>query len=187
MKAFALVSIALVFAGYLPAFGQGSSYTYSYGSSRVVNQNQTGLYQPAATQIGAGTMSQTARGLQPGGAGMMSNPLLPRVNMGANIRTPGDAMYQGGGGQPQYQQAPVQYQGPVNSGLPAAHMGANIGTAGDNMRSDLRRPQQPQQRRYYYPQQPQQQQSTGIMYKPSSGGAATYAENTATGGGSRRF
>jgi len=129
-------------------------------------------------------MSQTARGLQPGGAGMTSNPLLPRVNMGANIRTPGDAMYQGGGAPAQYQQ--VQYQGPVNPGLPAAHMGANIGTAGDNMRSDLRRPPAPQPRRYNPPQN-QQQQSTGILYKPSSGGVATYAESTATSGGSRHF
>jgi len=186
MKAFALVSAALALASCLPAFGQGSNYTYNYGSSRVVNQSQTGLYKPAGTQIGPGTMSQTARGLPPGGSASMSNPLLPRVNMGANVRTPGDAMYQGGGGQVQYQPAPGQFQGSVNPGLPAAHMGANIGTAGDNMRSDLRRPQQPQPRRYHSPQQ-NQQQTSGILYKPTSGGVATYAEHTAAGDGARRF
>src|SRR5262249_21169689 len=104
---------------------------------------------------------------------------------GANIQTPGDAMYQGGAAPVQYQQAPQQYQGAANPGLPPAHMGANIGTAGDNMRSDLRRPPAPQPRRYY--PQPNQQQKTGILYKPSSGGVATYAENTATNGGSRHF
>src|SRR5262249_57639017 len=120
MKAFALVCAALMLAGCLPAFAQGSSYTYSYGSSRVVDQNEDGLERPAPPQIGPGTMSQSARGLQPGGAGMTSNPLLPRVNMGANIQTPGDAMYQGGAAPVQYQQAPQQYQGAANPGLPPA-------------------------------------------------------------------
>ncbi len=73
-------------------------YHYSYGTSRVVNQNQTGLSNPSSTYIGPGTLSQTARGenpnAQPNG--------LPQVNMGANIRTPGDNVYTPGA---------IQYQG----------------------------------------------------------------------------
>ncbi len=184
MKAIVLVS-ALALASCLPAIGQGTNYNYSYGSSRVVNQNQTGLYRPNGTYIGPGTMSQTARGLPPGGSSSMSNPGLPRVNMGANIRTPGDAMYQGG--QVQYQQAPVTYQGGGNPRLPVSKLGANIGTPGDGMRSDLPRPQQPQPQRFYYRNpQPVQPQGAGIFYKTNSGGVATYAEHSASEG-ARRF
>lgn len=184
MKAFVLVS-ALTLISSLPAMGQGTNYNYNYGTSRVVNQNQTGLYHADSTYIGPGTMSQTARGLPPGGSSSMSNPMLPRVNMGANIRTPGDAMYQGG--TIKYQQAPVTYQGGGgNPGLPVSKLGANIGTPGDAMRSDLSRPQQPQPRYYYRNTQPVQPQGKGIFYKTNSGGVATYAEHTANDG-ARRF
>lgn len=179
MKNLAFLLAALAVFACLPAGAQGTSYNYSYGSSRVVNQNQTGLYHPSGTYIGPGTMSQSARGLPPGGPGSMSNPLLPRVNMGANVRTPGDNLYQPGS---------LQYQQRQNTGLPPANMGANIGTPGDGMRSDLRYYQQGQQR--FYPQ-PYQQQSSGILYKPGSGGGvATYAEHTfnnQSGDGARRF
>ena len=72
-----------------PALAQ---YHYSYGDSRVVNQNQTGLYTPSGTYIGAGTMSKSAQGK---GAGI--GGALPAVNMGAHVRTPGDNMYNGDG------------------------------------------------------------------------------------------
>ncbi len=85
------LSICIIAASFAPP-ALSQNYHANYGGSRVINQNQTGLSNPSGTYIGPGTMSQTARGLPPGGSGAMSNPGLPRVNMGANIRTPGDNM-----------------------------------------------------------------------------------------------
>ena len=165
----------LVFATAWALPGSAQNYHYSSGGGRVINQNQTGLANPSGTYIGPGTMSQTARGLPPGGSGAMSNPGLPRVNMGANIRTPGDNMYT--------QKPPTQRN--ANPGLPQANYGANIGTPGDNMRSDLH---------YYVPGQNQQQMRSPneppkYIYKPGSRGAATYAEHGYGGSdsGARRF
>jgi hypothetical protein len=66
-------------------------YHYSYGNSRVVQQDQTGLSRPSDTYIGTGTLSKSAQGavLQ----GPQVNPGLPRVNHGAYIGTPGDNLY----------------------------------------------------------------------------------------------
>src|ERR1035437_3625963 len=72
-----------------PALAQ---YHYSYGDSRVVNQNQTGLYTPSGTDIGSGTMIKSAQGKNAGTGGA-----LPAVNMGAHVLTPGDNMYNGEG------------------------------------------------------------------------------------------
>jgi hypothetical protein len=169
----ACLSLCLVAAAQAPALCQ--NYHANYGGSRVINQGQTGLANPSGTYIGPGTMSQSARGLPPGGSSGISNPGLPRVNMGANIRTPGDNMYT--------QKPATQRQ--ANPGLPRANYGANIGTPGDNMRSDLH---------YYVPGQNNVQQRAhpnqppGVMYKPGSRGAATYAEqNYSTTAGARRF
>lgn len=85
MKIAGLVVAAIILGQASPAFAQ---YHYSYGSSRVTNQNQTGLYRPAGTYIGCGTMSQSAQGK---GAGVGGT--LPSVNMGSHVRTPGDNIY----------------------------------------------------------------------------------------------
>jgi hypothetical protein len=178
MRSNALIAAAFAVFLALPAVAQGSSYNYSYGNSRVI-QGGNGLATPSSSYIGAGTMSQSARGLQQGG--LVPNPGLPAVNMGANIRTPGDN---------QYRQKPVQQ----NNGLPVSRLGANIGTAGDGMRTDLH-PYVPmgQNQNYGGGQQYQQyqQRPPQFMYKPRSGGVATYADQTFSGSsgdaGARRF
>lgn len=128
---------AMSFAISLPCLAQG--YHSSYGGTRVVNQRQTGLQTPSATYIGAGTMSATARGENPNG----SAPGLPQVNMGANIRTPGDNVYKPGtikhqrrGGYRQYQQ---QRQGQTYY-VP----GQNSNSSQYQYRSDLGQSSQPQ-------------------------------------------
>lgn len=105
----------------------------------------------------------------------MANPTLPRVNMGANIRTPGDNLYQ-----------PRPSQTAKTPGLLPGSMGANVGTPGDNMRTDLN---------YYTPGQNQKtnqnpNQPPKVIYKSGSGGVATYADqgyDTSKGSNARRF
>src|SRR5688572_3739700 len=90
MKAQIWGAFALSLCMSVPALAQ---YNYSYGNGRVVNQTTNGLANPSSSYIGPGTVSQSARGLpaQPLGP---SNPGLPNCNMGANVRTPGDNIYQ---------------------------------------------------------------------------------------------
>lgn len=89
MKARIFSAFALSLCLAIPALAQ---YNYSYGSGRVVNQTTNGMPGPSSTYIGAGTMSRSAQGLpaQP----MTGSPGLPSCNMGANVRTPGDNIYQ---------------------------------------------------------------------------------------------
>jgi hypothetical protein len=183
MKSNALIATVFAVALALPAVAQGSSYSYSYGSSRVV-QGGNGLATPSSSYIGAGTMSQSARGVQQGG--LIPNPGLPAVNMGANVRTPGDNQYRGKsvyGAQPQQ----------IN-GLQTTRMGAYVGSPGDGMRSDLGHPYVPMSQRQfgggpaqqYYNGQPS---GPGIMYKgrSSGGGVATYADQTFNSAEQRKF
>lgn len=86
MKNSALLLATLLSITVLPSFAQG--YHKSYGNSRVVQQNQTGLYTPSATYIGAGTLSRSAQGKCAG-----VGAALPVVNMGSHVRTAGDNMY----------------------------------------------------------------------------------------------
>lgn len=85
-----LLFSALILGQCLPAGAQ--NYNYSYGDSRVVNQNQTGLYTPSATYIGAGTLSRSAQGKN---AGVGAS--LPAVNLGSHVRTAGDNLYNNDG------------------------------------------------------------------------------------------
>lgn len=177
MKSVSLLSAALALTGCLPCLAQG--YSYNYGDARVVDQRRSGLLSPSATYIGPGTSSQSGRGLPAGAPGSTANPLLPRVNMGANVRTPGDNLYQ---------QGAVQYQQRQNAALPAARMGASVGTPGDGMRSDLRPYPQGQKQKPYYRRQPGPPQP-GILYQ-HSGGVASYGEQTikqSAAVGARRF
>ena len=174
MRSNALIAAAFAVLMALPAVAQGSSYNYSYGSSRVI-QGGNGLAAPSGSYIGAGTMSQSARGLQQGG--LIPNPALPAVNMGANIRTPGDNQYR---------------PKPVNNGLQQTRMGAYVGSPGDAMRSDMGHPYIPggAPNNFYVPGQNQaRQQNPGILYRPRSGGVATYADQTFSGNdaGARHF
>lgn len=177
------MAIGLSLASSLPSSAQGS-YSYSYGDSRIVNSNQSGLVHPSGSYIGPGTMSQSAKGYY--GTGIQTNPGLPRVNMGANVATPGDNMY---GNNPTRVAAPAApMQGGSNPGLPATRLGANVGTAGDSMRSDLNGPNQVKKEvfrtRYNTPiimQSPQQmqqmQQAEGSDLPPmrmGPGGVASY-------------
>jgi hypothetical protein len=133
--------------------------------------SQTGLVRPSGTYIGPGTVSNSARGIYASGAQV--NPSLPRVNLGANVATPGDNQYSAN---PTQVRAPVQQSMGSNPNLPSARLGANIGMAGDNMRSDLGNNQAPQQPRYYqapprviYIQAPNYQQSI-----PQQNGVGVY-------------
>jgi hypothetical protein len=132
-----------------PALSQ--DYHYSYGGTRVINQNAIGLAHPAATQIGGGTLSPSAQGVIQ--QSEQNNPGLPKVPWGSHVTTPGDVQYQNNFS-PQAQVVrvnsrqvaivqPVMVAGPptaaptANTGLPGTPMGSHIGTAGDSMRSDL--------------------------------------------------
>jgi len=78
-------------------------YHYSYGNSRVVQQDSIGLDRPSGSYIGTGTLSKSAQGaLQ---TGPLVNPGLPRVNAGSYVGTPGDNMY---GAHPIYSPAEEQ-------------------------------------------------------------------------------
>lgn len=107
---------------------QAQSYHYSWGNSRVVMQNQTGLYSPSSTYIGGGTISRSAQGLP---AGVSSSGLngLPQTHFGANVGTPGDNQYTD---RVQYSRHCSQQQR-----MPAGRMSSYAGTPGDNMPSDL--------------------------------------------------
>jgi hypothetical protein len=66
-------------------------YHYSYGNSRVVQQDETGLAHPSGSYITSGTLSKSAQGAIQ--TGSQVNPNLPRVNQGSYCGTPGDNMY----------------------------------------------------------------------------------------------
>lgn len=139
----------------LPAGAQ--SYHYSWGNSRVVNQNQTGLYMPSSTYIGSGTLSRSAQNLPAGvSSGGMSG--LPQTSFSPSVSTPGDNQYTDA----------VQYArrfGHRNR-VAVTRMGAYVGQPGDNMRSDL------------HPYVPGQNARTGISGRANSGnegeGTSTY-------------
>ena len=150
-KAIALVAFLAVQA--VPAFAQ--NYHYNYGDSRVVNQNQTGLYTPAATYIGAGTLSRSAQGKNAG-----VGAALPAVNMGSHVRTAGDNMYNN--------------QGTERMSNGALVYSDDIQRAAAMKQARYRRQQQMnfmRQQQMYRTQAPQ-----GNLYIPgSNGSAATYA------------
>lgn len=136
----------------VPAFAQ--NYHQSYGTSRVVNQHQTGLYEPSGTYIGGGTLSQSAQGKAAGIGGM-----LPSVNMGAHVRTPGDNMYNGDGSDRMNNGALI-YEDQKQMILAKK-------AAIYRQRALKARQQQMQQQR---------QQQTGTLYMPGQNGAsASYA------------
>jgi hypothetical protein len=172
-----------------PVLAQGSyNYHYSSGGARVVNQNNVGLVDPSGTYIGGGTLSQTARGLQVGGA--QANPLLPKVPWGANIQTPGDNFY-----------GANRVEKNNGSGIKKVKWGANVQTPGDAMRSDL--PGSNPEGNLYIPGQVLQQKSSGLKYNsyktqsgtstggpklhqyiPGQSGVASYGDDSANGSGS---
>ncbi|MGH9552645.1 MAG: hypothetical protein ACRD3W_24915 [Terriglobales bacterium] len=132
-----LFSLCILIAATV-SFSQSASaqsYHMNGAGTRVIYQNQTGLMNPSGTYIGSGTMSQSARGLLPGGP--QANPNLPRVNMGAHIATPGDNQYGANRTTVGQQMVAPPGNSPVSTGLPSAPLGAHIGTPGDEQRSDL--------------------------------------------------
>jgi len=60
-------------------------------NARVINQSTNGLAAPSSSYIGSGTLSKSAQGVNQPPSN--TNPNLPAVNMGANVRTPGDNQY----------------------------------------------------------------------------------------------
>lgn len=136
-----------------PAAAQ--SYHSSSGRARVINQSSNGLDQPSSSYIGSGTMSKSAQGYN--SPSTVANPGLPGVNMGANIRTPGDNLYR-----PKQTNNNNYYQAPRRA--PANNA--------------------PQQ--YYY-QPGQNNQTSTYRRSPSGNytpGTATYAEQGYSGEGS---
>ncbi len=174
-----------------PAFSQ--NYHYSYGGSRVVNQGHTGLYMPAATQIGAGTISRSAQGYQQSGA--IINPGLPPVPLGSHVTTAGDAQYQTGfapgTGMPGAQQPRIVCPNVAgtaiwNAGLPGAPFGSHVGTPGDAIRSDLHPEINDHNQSWWHPQAAQSYGGGAqqVRYAPTGAtGAATYEDQGGAGGG----
>lgn len=146
-----LILAVLLASQAVPAFAQ---YHYSYGNGRVVNQNQTGLYTPSSTYIGAGTISQSAQGKS---AGMGGN--LPSVNLGAHVRTPGDNMYNGDGSERMYNGALI-YQ--------------------DQKQAILARKSAILRQRAMAARKQQQQVQQGYFYIPGSNGASASYGNQPT-------
>jgi len=191
--ALSLVVASLCLAA--PAFSQ--NYHYSYGGSRVVNQGHTGLYMPAGTQIGAGTMSRSAQGYQQSGA--LINPGLPPVPLGSHVTTAGDAQYQTGfapgTGMPGAQQAHMVVCPNVagtaiwNTGLPGAPFGAHVGTPGDAIRSDLHPEINDRNQSWWHPQAAQSYSTPQRQYSSPTGssGAATYEDQGSSGGGALTY
>lgn len=190
MKNLAALSLlaALLFSA-TPAFSQ--NYHYSYGGSRVVNQGHTGLYMPAATQIGAGTISRSAQGYQQSGA--IINPGLPPVPMGSHVTTAGDAQYQTGfapgTGMPGAQQPRIVCPNVAgtaiwNAGLPGAPFGSHVGTPGDGIRSDLHPEINDRNQSWWHPQAQGGTYSVQqVRYAPSgASGAATYESQGGSSG-----
>lgn len=194
MKNFAALSLLVALLCLAaPAFSQ--NYHYSYGGSRVVNQGHTGLYMPAATQIGAGTISRSAQGYQQSGA--IINPGLPPVPMGSHVTTAGDAQYATGfapgTGMPNYPQQQHMIVGQVpnvagtaiwNAGLPGAPFGSHVGTPGDGIRSDLHPEINDRNQSWWHPQAAQQSYSPQqVRYAPTGAtGAATYESQGGSSG-----
>ncbi len=178
--AIALAALALALTSQT---ANAQNYTYSWGTSRVVNKSQDGLSNPSGTYIGTGTLSRSAQGQQAGVTGNdASNSGLPRVNMGAHIRTPGDNLYQ----KPPAAMppGPVKMQN-VNGmqGVPQQRMvPANYGN--QNVYNNNNNQNYNQNQNVYYPGQNAQQNTNTynqqpapkMIYKPSAGGAATYGE-----------
>ncbi len=158
MKLAGFFVAALLVGQCMPAFAQ---YHYSHGDSRVVNQNQTGLYHPSATYIGNGTMSQSAQGKGAGVGGA-----LPAVNMGSHVRTPGDNIYNNDGSDRMGNGALV-YKDQEEAMSQAQRM---------KYRRMMAR-QMAQQRMY-------QQQQQGTYYVPGSNGAGASYSNA---GGQMQF
>jgi hypothetical protein len=151
MKFAGLLVTTLLLGQSVPAFAQ---YHYSYGNSKVTNQNQTGLYHPSGTYIGCGTMSQSAQGKAAGvGSG------LPSVNMGSHVRTPGDNIYNGDGTDRMY-----------NGAMIYKDQEAALFNKGKARRSAAYRRMMAQQAMQ------NQQRTQGYAYVPgSNGAAATYS------------
>ncbi len=161
MKFLPLILMAAAAAPCLSASAQGG-YHYGYGGSRVVNQGQTGLYNPSGTYIGGGTMSQSARGLPAGvSSGAMGG--LPQTKMGANVGTPGDNQYTDA----------VQIQ---------RHMGQQVNMPIQRRQINYGQQQQQSQNMHYYvPGQNGGAIKQGQFVSPgqrynTNGAAATYAE-----------
>ncbi len=175
-------TITLVALAFASQAANAQNYTYSWGTSRVVNKSQDGLANPSGTYIGSGTLSKSAQGQSAGVTGNETNTGLPKVNLGAHIRTPGDNLYQ----KPPAAMppGPVKMQN-VNGmqGVPQQRMvPANYGN--QNVYNNNNYYNQNQQ--VYYPGQNAQQNTNTynqqpaprMIYKPSAGGAATYGEQS---------
>lgn len=176
MKKNALFLAALISLTALPAFAQ--QYHKSVGGSRVVQQNQTGLYTPSATYIGAGTMSRSAQGGQAG-----VGAALPTVNMGSHVRTAGDNMYNDQGSM-RASNGAFLYQDQYAAELARRRAAAQ---AAQRRQQVMTRQQQRPQGNLYVPGQngAATVQSGGQTYY-NPGGTATYAESSAGAGAPKR-
>lgn len=182
MKNTALILAAMLSITALPSFAQGGpgSYHRSYGNSRVTQQNQTGLYTPSATYIGAGTLSRSAQGKS---AGVGS--ALPVVNMGSHVRTAGDNMYNDQGSM-RASNGAFLYQDQYMAQQAAAQRKAM--QQQQRIQQQQMRNYKPPQGNYYVPGQngAATVQSGGQTYY-NPGGTATYAESSSRGNGGRQF
>lgn len=138
----------------LPVCAQG--YHQSYGDSRVVRQNQTGLYNPSGSYLGAGTLSRSATGQAAGSrAGN-----LPSTTWSASIRAPGDGLYNGADGTMRQENGSVIYADQV--------MARNARIR--QIQEQRMMQQRMQEARYNQPQ--------GNYYVPGSNGSASSYSNS---------
>lgn len=149
----AMATGSFVLAGsILPANAQ---YHQNYGGSRVVNQNQTGLYHNDPSYISSGTLSRSAQGKQAGMTSGFAPSALPSTSWGGYIRNPGDDIYTGANGAMRNGNGSMVY-------------------ADEIVRANMVKAAQAQQRRMRYQQQ-MYRQPQGNYYVPgSNGGAASY-------------
>ncbi len=87
-----LAVLATTLVSSTPALAQ--AYHYNYGGGRIIQQNQTGLWYPAATYLDGANLTPSATGKINTNRYGLTNPLLPRVDWGRSIGTGGDQYYQ---------------------------------------------------------------------------------------------
>lgn len=143
---------------------EAQTYHKNFGHSRVVRQNQTGLFYSDPSYISCGALSRSARGLAPGMTVGFSASSAPPVRWGSFVRQPGDGLYNGSDGTVRMANGAVNYNDVVLS---------------ENM-MQIRKYMIWQQRQQYLNSRIQQRyERPGNFYVPgSNGGSYRYGFNS---------
>ena len=162
MKKAALICIATTLFSFTALPAESQAYHANYSNSRVIKQNQTGLFYNDPSYISAGTLSRSARGLAPGMTVGFAASSAPQVRWGGFVRQPGDGLYNGSDGTMRMENGCVNYT--------------------DNyLQMELNRMRKQlilQQRQQYLQSMVPRQRIQGNFYIPgSNGSAATYGRD----------